>query len=424
MLDIKFIRENKEAVIKNTKDRGEVVDIDRLLALDEERRSLIQQVEELRAAQNKASEEISREKDASAREEKIAEIKKVKEEVSELEPKLETIKEDFTKMLLAVPNIMQSGTPVGKSEEDNVILREVGKRRKFDFNPRDYMEIAGRCGLIDTERAAKVSGSRFGYIKNEAAILEFALVKLALDILLKEGFQFVIPPVMIKSAAMQAMGYIDTADDRKERYSFPEDDIYLVGTSEQSVGPMHMDEVLEEKNLPLRYVSFSSCFRREAGSYGKDTKGILRVHQFDKIEMFSFCKPEDSAAEHKFLISLEEKLMQKLELPYRLMQLCSIDFARPSSATFDIETWFPGENKYRETHSCSNCTDYQARRLNTRYKENKTGKVEFVHMLNGTVFSQRPILAILENYQQEDGSVEIPKVLRDYCGFKKIKPKN
>jgi seryl-tRNA synthetase len=277
--------------------------------------------------------------------------------------------------------------------------------------------------LIDIERAAKVSGSRFGYLKKEAALLEFALIKMSLDILVKEGFVFVIPPVMIKSKAMKAMGYIDTEADKEESYYFDKDDLYLVGTSEQAIGPMHMNEILEEKDLPLHYVSFSTCFRREAGSYGKDTKGILRVHQFDKLEMFSFCKPEDSVAEHKYFVSLEEKLMQQLKLPYRVVQLCSADFARPSSSTIDIETWFPGENKYRETHSSSNCTDFQARRLNIRYKNNKTGKLEFVHMLNGTVFSQRPILAILENYQQQNGSVEIPKVLQKFSGFKKISKK-
>ncbi|MBU4142423.1 serine--tRNA ligase [Patescibacteria group bacterium] len=428
MLDIKFIRANKEAVKENAKNRGVKVDIDKLLSLDEQRRQIIVRVETLRANQNKVSDEIAKEKNPETRQMKIDEMKKIKEKLAEIKNPLAGTEKEFESLMLALPNMMQPGTPIGASEKDNVVVREVGKKPKFNFAPRDYMAIAKDLDLIDIERAAKVSGSRFGYLKNAAARLEFALAQLAFEATSKEGFQPVIPPVMIKSEAMKAMGYIDTEADREERYFFPEDDLYLVGTSEQSVGPMHMNEVLDERQLPLRYVSFSTCFRREAGSYGKDTKGILRVHQFDKIEMFVFCQPEKSAAEQKLMISIEEKLMQALKLPYRLMQLCSVDFARPSSATFDIETWFPAENdkagNYRETHSCSNCTDFQSRRLNIKYKNEKTGKTELVHTLNGTVFSQRPILSILENYQQADGSVAIPKVLRPWLGkMKKIKLK-
>ncbi|OGZ34376.1 MAG: serine--tRNA ligase [Candidatus Portnoybacteria bacterium RBG_19FT_COMBO_36_7] len=420
MLDIKFIRENKEAVKQNIANRQMSVDIDKLLDLDEQRRTLLTQIETLRAEQNKASEDISKEKHTEAKESKIKKTKEVKEKISSSEPLLADIEKEYEELLRQVPNMLQPGVPVGKNEAENVVLREVGDKLILDFKIRDYMEIAQIHDLIDTERGAKVSGSRFGYLKGAAAILEFSLFKFAMDFLTREGFVPVIPPVMIKSSAMAAMGYIDTEDDRQERYFFPEDDLYLVGTSEQSIGPMHADEIIGEKDLPCRYVSFSTCFRREAGSYGKDTKGILRTHQFDKLEMFSFCRPEDSVKEHKFFVSLEEKLMQQLELPYRVVQLCSADFARPSSSTIDIETWFPGENKYRETHSSSNCTDFQARRLNIRYKNKKTGKLEFVHMLNGTAFSQRPILAILENYQKKDGSVEIPEVLQKLCGFKKI----
>ncbi|HRY52299.1 MAG TPA: serine--tRNA ligase [Candidatus Portnoybacteria bacterium] len=429
MLDLKFIRENKEAVKKNAADRGAKIDVDRLLALDEERRKNIVLVEALRAKQNKASDEIAREKDATAKQAKIAEMKKAKEEIGELEPNLKKSEEELDNLMRLLPNMMQPGTPVGTSEKDNVVVREVGKKTNFKFAPRDYMAIAESLDLIDVERAAKVSGSRFGYIKNEAAQMEFALAQLALEVLVKEGFQPIITPVMIRSGAMAAMGYIDTAEDKEERYFFPGDDLYLVGTSEQAIGPMYQNEVLDIKKLPLRFVGFSACFRREAGSYGKDTKGILRVHQFDKLEMFSFTRPEDSAKEHQFLISIEEKLMQKLKLPYRLMQLCSIDFARPSSATYDIETWLPGQNngtgEYRETHSCSNCTDWQSRRLNIKYKNEQTGKTELVHMLNGTAFAiGRILIAILENYQQKDGSVEVPKALRPWMGgVKKIKPK-
>ena len=422
MLDIKFIRGNKDLVKENASKRGVRVDVDKLLVLDERRRELIGEIEALRAQQNLVSSEISKEKDDNQRNEKINKMKGVKERLAWLEPEFKKTDQEFNDLLLAIPNILQTDVPSGKSEADNVILRQVGKKPKFGFKPRDYIEIGKQLDLIDTERAAKVSGSRFGYIKNELAILEFALVALAFDKLSKEGFKPAVPPVMIKTESMKAMGYIDTQEDQKERYFFPEDDLYLVGTSEQSIGPMHMKETFAEKDLPLRYVAFSTCFRREAGSYGKDTKGILRVHQFDKVEMFSFTKSEDSLKEHKFLLAMEEKLMQALQLPYRVVALCSADLARPSSATYDIETWLPSAQQYRETHSTSNCTDFQSRRLDIKYKNSKTGKPEFVHMLNGTAFAiGRTLISILENCQQKDGSVEVPKVLRDWCGFKKIK---
>ncbi len=425
MLDIKFIRNNVEKIKQNIKNRGMSFDLERLLSVDEERRRLINEIEPLRAEQKKVSEEIAKEKEAAIREEKISSMKKIKEEIVLKEKELKVAEEEFEKLMRQVPNMIQPDTPIGQSEADNKVLREVGKKPKFKFQPCDYLSLAQELDLIDTERAAKVSGSRFGYLKGAAAKLEFALVQMAIDILEKEKFIPVVPPVLIKPEAMEAMGYIDTEEEKEERYYLEKDDLYLVGTSEQSLGPMHAGEILEEENLPLRYVGFSSCFRREAGSYGKDTKGILRVHQFDKVEMFSFCQPEYSIKEHQLILKLEEKLMQELELPYRVVQLCSVDFARPSSATFDIEAWLPGQNggqgQYRETHSCSNCTDYQARRLNIRYRNKATGKVEFLHTLNGTAFAiGRTIIAILENYQQADGTIKVPKTLSRYCGLKYI----
>lgn len=281
------------------------------------------------------------------------------------------------------------------------------------------MEIAEKLDIIDVKRASKVSGTRFGYLKGKTALLELALINLAFEVLSKEGFVPIIPPVMIKPEMMEAMGYIDTPEDRAERYFLKESDLVLVGTSEQSLGPMRKDDILEEKKLPKRYVAFSSCFREEAGAYGKDTKGILRVHQFDKVEMFSICQPEKSKEEHQFLLKMEEKLMRLLGLPYRVVQLCTGDSARPSASTIDIETWLPGQGEYRETHSTSNCTDFQARRLNIRYRSKKG--LEFVHTLNGTAFAiGRMLIAIIENYQQKDGSVKVPKALQKYTWFKKI----
>ena len=278
-----------------------------------------------------------------------------------------------------------------------------------------------KLDLIDVKRAAKVAGSRFGYLKNAAVLLEFALVRYGLDQLLKEGFIPVLPPVMVKEPMMQAMGYLEHGGEA-ETYHFKKDKLYLVGTAEQSLGPMHSDEVFAEKDLPRRYVGFSTCFRREAGSYGKDTRGIFRVHQFDKLEMFVFAHPDRSDEEHEYLLSLEEKLVQALNLPYQVVKMCSGDLGHPAARKYDIECWFPGQNRYRETHSVSTCTDFQARRLNIKYQSAGDNQLRFVHTLNGTYFAQRLILAILENYQQKDGSVVIPAVLQPYLGQKTIKP--
>jgi len=412
MLDIKFIRENPALVKEGCRKKQVKVDINKLLELDEKKRELLQKVEQLRHRIN----EISSEKPA---EELIEEGRKIKVELKELERNLKEIEKEFNDLMLQIPNLPSSDVPEGKDESENVALREWGKIPKFDFKPKDYLEIGEALDLIDIKRAAKTSGTRFGFLKREAVLLEFALINLALENLLKEGFIPLVPPALIKPEMIKAMGYVERG--REEIYFIEKDNLYLIGTSEQIIGPMHSEEIFEEKDLPKRYVGFSSCFRREAGSYGKDTRGIFRVHQFDKVEMFSFCRPENSKKEHEFLLSLEEKLMQKLEIPYRVVQMCTGDLGDPAAAKYDIEAWFPCQNKYRETHSTSNCTDFQARRLNIRYKDSKTNKLEFVHTLNGTAIAMgRTILAILENYQQKDGSVKIPKVLQKYLGFKKI----
>jgi len=282
------------------------------------------------------------------------------------------------------------------------------------------LEIGEGLDLIDVERAAKISGSRSNYLKNEAVMMEFALAGLAFDILTKKGFIPVIPPVMIKEEMAAGTGFLESTDS-KEAYIIPEDNLYLIGTSEQSLVAMHAREVFEYKDLPKRYVAFSPCFRREAGSYGRDTKGILRVHQFDKMEMVIFSRQEESQREHQFILSIEERLMQLLKLPYRVVRICTGDMGRPAASQYDIETWLPSENRYRETHSTSNCTDFQSRRLNIRYRDS-AGQMQFAHTLNGTAFAiGRTIVAILENYQQKDGSVKIPTVLQKYLKLKVIK---
>ena len=323
--------------------------------------------------------------------------------------------------LWRLPNPALPKVPVGKDDNENTEIKKVGEVTKFEFPVKSQVELGELLDLIDTQRAGKVSGTRFGYLKNEAVLLELALVNLGMKFLIEKGFTPILPPALIQKEVMAALGYNNYGFE--ETYILPEDDLCLIATAEHAIVPYFKDEVLQEGDLPKRFVGFSSAFRREAGSYGKDTKGILRVHQFDKLEMVSFVKPEDSEKEHEFLLSLEEELMQKLKLPYRVLQICTGDLGDPAANKYDVETWFPSENKYRETHSTSNCTDYQSRRLKIRFKR-KTGETEFVHILNGTVFSQRPILAILENYQQKDGSVIIPEVLRDYIGKDKISPKS
>jgi len=408
MLDIKYIREHPEEVKEGCKKKGFDCDVGQILKLDEKKRGLLLKIETLRANQGKLGKE------------NIAGAKKIKEEVKELEPQLEEINKNLHSLLILLPNLPQDAVPVG-DESVNVVLRQHGKAPKFDFEPKDHLSLGESLEVLDVERAAKTSGSRFSYLKGDLALLEFALVDLAMKTAIKERFLPIIPPVLIKEEMMQAMGYIDTPEDLEERYYFEKEKLFLVGTAEQSVGPMHAGEIFDEKELPKRYIAFSTCFREEAGSYGKDTKGILRVHQFDKVEMFSFVHPEKSKEEHQFLVSLQESLWQALKIPYQVVQLATGDMSRPSSSTIDIEAWMPGQGKYREVSSASNVTDFQARRLNTRYRK-KEGKPEYVHMLNATGFAiGRTLIAIMENYQQKDGSIKIPKVLQGYIGKKEIK---
>ncbi|HLC99634.1 serine--tRNA ligase [Candidatus Kaiserbacteria bacterium RIFCSPHIGHO2_01_FULL_48_10] len=415
MLDIKFIRENPEKVKEGLKKKKATVGIvDELLDFDKKWRGLTQEIEELRSTHKADSKRIA-ELAGAEKKTAILQTAKQKEKMEAIEKKLKMFEEEVLLRMQKLPNLPLDDVPAGKDESDNVALREVGKKPTFNFTPKEYLPLAESLDLIDVERAAKVSGSRFGYIKNEAAQLEFALVQLAFQKLIPKGFSPIVPPVIIKEEMMNGMGYVDTEQDRQERYFFESDRQYLVGTAEQSVGPMYAKEMIPENKFPLRFAAFSPCFRREAGSYGKDTKGILRVHQFDKIEMFSFVRPEQSTDEHKLFVAIEEELMKDLELPYRVVQLCTGDLSRPSASTVDIETWFPGQNGgkglYRETHSSSNCTDFQARRLQIKYRD-ADGKNSFVHTVNGTAFAVGRILAaIIENNQADDGSIRIPKAL-------------
>ena len=404
---LKQIRNDPEVFKKGIKAKGrEEKIIDEILNYDKEYRALLAEIEFLRAELNNLSREKKFDQDH------LEKARGTKERIKELEKQLEPIENKLENLLYQIPNLPLADVPVGKDETENVVLREVGKKPDFKFEPKDYLTLV-EDKWIDVKRAAKVSGTRFGYLKNEAVLLEYALVRWVMETLKEKGFTPVVPPAMISYKAMKAMGYIDSEKDLAERYYFPQDDLFLIGTAEQAIGPMHMDEILDEKQLPLRYIAFSPCFRREAGSYGKDTKGIWRVHYFEKLEMFIFCTPEQSEKEHQLILSIEEELMQTLKIPYRVVQLCTGDLSNPSAKSFDIEAWLPSQNRYAETHSCSNCTDYQSRRLNIRYRS-KEG-LKFVHTLNGTAFAiGRILVAIIENYQQEDGTIKIPEILRKY----------
>ena len=420
MLDINFIRENKEKVIKGLERRlfGDIALIDRVLKLDEERRSTIAEVEKIRAKRNTV-----------AKEGKVSdEGKKLKEELKEVEEKLVKIEGEYKETLYKIPNLPDEGIP-GGPEENKKIIKTVGEKTKFDFTPKDHLDLGTALDIIDIKRASKISGSRFTYLKGDAVLLELALINFAMEKLIKEGFTPIFPPMLIKKEITDGLGYWHGGGN--ENYYFVKDyeelsenkerelDLYLVGTGEHSVAPMHSGEIFEEKEFPVKYVAFSSCFRREAGSYGKDTKGILRVHQFDKVEMVIYCTPEQDEKLLQKMLSYSEGLMKDLGLPFQTVALAAGDLGFPTRKTYDIEVWLPGQNKYRETHSISTTTDYQARRFNTKYKTAEGNK--YVHILNGTAFAiGRTIIAILENYQQKDGSVVIPEVLRKWIGKNKI----
>ncbi|HOK17570.1 MAG TPA: serine--tRNA ligase [Candidatus Paceibacterota bacterium] len=421
MLDIKFILQYPEEVKKGIKNKG--VDpslVDEVLNLDSKRRELIKKIEALRAKRNIANEKLLKVPNQE-KEEILKVLKEVKIVLSQQEKELKEIEENFKKKMSLLPNLPLPNVPIGKDETGNVAIKEVGKKPFFNFPPKDYIQISENLDIIDVKRAAKTSGSRFGFLKKEGALLEIGLIQFAIELLSKKGFEIIIPPTLIKPELMWAMGYVDRG--KEEIYYLEKDNLYLIGTAEQIIGPMYAGEIFNENELPKRIAAFSSCYRREAGSYGKDTKGILRVHQFDKVEMFVFSKPEDSINQHQFLLSLEEEIMQKLGIPYRLINICTGDLGDPAAAKYDIEAWLPGQNEgkgeYRETHSTSNCTDFQARRLNTKYKT-KNG-LEFVHTLNGTAIAiGRTIIAIIENYQTKEGFVKIPKVLWKYTNGVKI----
>ena len=425
MLDIKIIRETPQLAKNDLMKRGDqekVAWIDQILDHDRKKRELIVQIDKLRHLRNVVTDEIAeiqrRGEDASA---KIVEAKSIPGKIKELEIELTASDEKVNWFLHRLPNFMHETVPVGKDENDNVQLRTWGEKPKFDFNPSDHIDIGLRLNLIDIERAAKVSGARFYYLKNDAVILEVALVRMVLDILRSEGFTLVIPPVLVKEAAMFGAGFLPLGEE--DIYWIKGEDSCLVGTSEVPLAAMHMDEILDESSLPLYYAGFSTCFRTEAGAHGRDTKGIFRVHQFEKVEMFKFVKPEESWHEHEKMIQTVERIYQRLNLHYRIVNICSGELGVTAAKKYDLEVWLPGQGKYREIVSCSNCTDYQARRLNVRFRKNPNDRPTFVHTLNSTAMAiGRTLVAIMENYQTKDGAVIVPEALMPYAGINRIEP--
>jgi seryl-tRNA synthetase len=409
MLDIKFVRENTELVKKGVaaKQYDEGV-VDEALKLDLKRRGLIKEIEEIRAQRNVAASQKDIEKG-----------KEIKEKLQKLEPELEKSEKEFLEVFQKIPNIPSEKSPIGKGEKENVEVRKWGEPTKFDFEALDHLELGKKLGILDFETGAKVAGSQFYFLYGDGARLELALAMYVFDKLSKEGFLPVITPDLAKSRYYLGTGYMPKGDEA-QTYTIEGEDLGLIATAEVTLAGSHADEVIPEQALPLKYVGYSHCFRKEAGAYGKYSKGLYRVHQFSKTEMFIYCKPEDSDKLHESILRMEEEIYQELELPYRVLEMCTGDLGAMAARKFDVEVWMPGRGDYGEVTSASNCTDYQARNLNIKYKK-KSGETEYVHMLNGTaiVMSRVPV-AILENYQQKDGSVVVPKVLQKWMGKEKI----
>ena len=413
MLDIKLLREDRDRIVSALDRRGfDPALVDDAVALDAKRRGVQSELDTGRQEQRRLSADMPK-LTGDEREALRTRLKESSDRIKALEASEAELAERLRDAMLTIPNLPDETAPEGATEDANVEVRRWGTPPLFDGPVRDHVELGTALGIIDIERGVRTSGSRFYYLKGAGVLLEFALVQYALDILMANGFTPVAPPVLVRREAMEGTGFLPT--DEAQLYKTADDDLYLTGTSEVPLAALHMDEYLDTDAMPVRYAGFSTCFRREAGTYGKDTRGIFRVHQFDKVEMFSFTAPERSRDEHEFLLSLQEQILQGLELPYRVVNIAAGDLGMPAAKKYDCEGWLPGQDAYRELTSCSNCTDYQARRLTCRTRT-PDGPV-FVHTLNGTALAvARTIIAVLENHQRSDGGVEIPAALRPYLG--------
>jgi seryl-tRNA synthetase len=424
LLDIRFVRENPEAVREDLAKRGDSEKqawVDELLRLDAEWRKMSTEVNRLREMRNRITEEIARLR-RSGRDvtDKIKEAEAIPEAIRDKEKAIAEHRERIDYILMRLPNPMHESVPQGKDENDNVEVRRWGEPPRFPFSPKDHIDLGVGLGLIDIERAAKVAGARFYYLKNDLVRLNWAIVNFALDHMRQRGFTLIQPPYLLRRDTVQ--GAVDLSDFEDVIYKIENEDLYLLATSEHALLGMHKDEILDGASLPLRYCGISPCFRKEAGAHGRDTKGIFRVHQFEKVEQFIFSRPEQSWNEHELMIRNAEEIFQKLGLPYRVVNVCSGELGTVAAKKYDLEVWLPGQNKYREAVSCSNCTSYQAVRSNIRFRDKPNEPTRYVHTLNSTLIAtERALVAILENYQREDGAIDIPSVLVPYMnGVKEI----
>jgi len=420
MLDLKLLRSDPERVKAALARRGAGGEVDELLTLDARRRELLPRIEDAQAERNAASKrigEIKREGgDADA---EIAAVGRLRETIDSGKEELEALEVTLRELTLALPNVPDDDAPDGMAEEDAVVVKEVGTPPSFDFEPRDHLEIGTDLGLIDMESAARLSGSRFAYLKGDLVMLELALVQFAIATARAQGHEPVVPPVLVRDTALEGTGYFPEA--RDQIYEIEKDDLFLTGTSEVALAGLHADQILDAADLPLRYCAFSTCFRREAGAAGRDTRGMFRVHQFDKVEMFSFVEPSASTEEHERLLAIEESILQGLEIPYRVVNIAVGDLGAPAAKKYDCEAWIPSQGRYREVTSCSNTTDYQARRLGSRYRPGDGESPEAVHTLNGTATAVgRTIIALIENRQEGDGSFSLPKTLHPFGAPERI----
>ncbi|MGY5141773.1 MAG: serine--tRNA ligase [Nitrosopumilus sp.] len=419
MLDPKILKENPQVVKDMLKARASNFDFDGLLESDQKRRELIQQTDELRKKKNQIALEIAQKKKAGDDASSILEeMKKLSTELNVLESQQISNEEKYSKLAFSIPNLIHESVPIGPDETANKEIKKFGNIPNFDFEIKDHISISENLGIVDLERAAKVAGARFYYLKNDLVRLNQALIHYALDYLSEKEYSLVQPPYMINRESME--GAVITDDFEEVIYKIDDEDLFMIGTSEHAMAAMHSKEIVEGKELPLRYAGVSPCFRKEAGAHGRDQKGIFRVHQFDKIEQFVFARPEDSWKEHERMLEITEGFYQKLEIPYRVMLLSSGDMGKVSAKTYDIEAWMAGQNSYREIVSCSNCLDYQSRRLKIRFRDKTNEETQYLHTLNSTLIATtRVMVSIMENFQTKDGHIKIPHVLQPYMGNKK-----
>jgi seryl-tRNA synthetase len=422
MIDSKLLKQNPEIIIDTLNKRKVDFPINDLISLDGRRRQLIAEIQHVKHEKNTLSHSIaSKKKENANTSQEISKMKDIDNRILSLEEEKMSIESRFNLLMRNLPNIIHQSVPIGNNENDNVVIKHCGIIKNFEFSPRDHIEIATSLDLVDIERAAKISGARFYFLKKELVRMNYALIHFAIDFLSDKGYVLAQPPYMIRRNAME--GAIILEDFEGVIYKINGEDLYMIGTSEHALASMHMDEILNGKLLPIKYAGISTCFRKEAGAHGKDMKGIFRVHQFEKVEQFVYSRPDDSWEEHDKMLSITEEFYEKIGIPYRTVLLCSADLGKISAKTYDIEAWMPGQKAYREIVSCSNCTDYQARRLRIRFKDKTNEETRLVHTLNSTlVATERTMVSIMENYQTLNGDIEVPDILRKYMGdIKKIK---